>query len=102
METVRAYWSLILKGWSAIPRIVDRLADWNDGLDWDTLGPAACVGGGVLLVAMLMFYVSESSNKLDASDQRHIEFWSAFALGGRWVALGAAVTPVVVWAATRR
>jgi hypothetical protein len=39
--------------------------------------------------------------RLAASDKRQVELWWAFALAGRWVALGAAVAPMVVWPATR-
>ena len=96
MDRFQPYWTAFLKGWSQVLPVFDRFADWADRLDWDSLGPPVCMGAAVMLIGVLLLY------SLDASDKRTIEFWSAFAVAGRWVALGAAVTPVVVWAATRR
>jgi len=96
MDRIQPYGTVLLKGWSAVLPVLDRFADWADRLDWDSLGPPVCVGAAILLIGILLLYSA------DASDKRKVEFWSAFALAGRWVALGAAVTPVVVWAATRR
>ena len=96
MDRIQPYWTVLLKWRSEILPVLDRVADWADRLDWDTLGPPACIGAAILLTGMMLLC------RPDTSDKRMIEFWSAFALAGRWVALGAAVTPVVVWAATRR
>ncbi len=96
MDSLRPYGALLLKGWASIPPLLDRVADWADRLDWDGLAPAACVGGALLFVWSMLLFMSGST------DRRTAEFWSSFAVAGRWVALGVAVTPVVVWAASRR
>ncbi len=96
MDRIQPYWTILQKGWSEILPVLGQVADWADRLDWDSLGPPVCICAVILLVWMLLLYSA------DSSDKRKVEFWSAFALAGRWVALGAAVTPVVVWAATRR
>jgi hypothetical protein len=96
MDRIQPYWTVLQKWWSDILPVLRQVSDWADRLDWDTLGPPVCIGAAILLVLMLALYSA------DSSDKRKAEFWSTFALAGRWVALGAAVTPVVVWAATGR
>jgi hypothetical protein len=96
MDRIQPYWTGLMHWrWEILP-ILERVADWAERLDWDSFGPPVCAGGAIVLFAVLVLW------SLNGSDKRQLEFWSAFALAGRWVALGAAVTPVVVWAAALR
>ncbi len=78
-----------VQGWDAATDMFDRL-------DTDELKP-------LLPVALLMLVLWGVLLMIPApGDERARTYWSHFAVSGRWIALGASVVPVVVWAAVRR
>ncbi len=77
-----------LQAWDAAGEVFDRLD--TDELPLLPLGVLMLVVWGLLLLIPA------------PSDERAKTYWSHFAVSGRWIALGASVVPVVVWAAARR